>query len=144
MKMGRSAATDTGPGTEEKAMLSTTQAPGEPTTAARKPRCPRCGSDELVASDQVFADGTRHIRGNCAQCNAFVRYLPQPESGAKPRLYFGKHAGQTLDRIPSDYLAWCAATLDKLPVRLRNAIRQELERRQESISDADLTTGRAI
>jgi uncharacterized protein (DUF3820 family) len=44
------------------------------------------------------------------------------------RLPFGKHAGQALDTVPSDYLAWCVRTC-KLSSGLRLALANKLTRR---------------
>jgi hypothetical protein len=41
------------------------------------PRCPRCGSDELLVTWQALGDGRRAIRGECRHCRCFVAFLPQ-------------------------------------------------------------------
>jgi hypothetical protein len=45
---------------------------------------------------------------------------------------FGKHAGEPLDRVPTDYLNWCLRNIKNLRADLRAAIREELHRRGET------------
>jgi hypothetical protein len=47
--------------------------------------CRRCGGSRFRTGRQTFADGTRHVRADCATCGAFVRYLKQP-GAPEPRL----------------------------------------------------------
>jgi hypothetical protein len=54
--------------------------PGSSAVAANPadpPRCKHYKSTNLTTRWQVFADGTRHLRQECARCGAFRRYLPQ-------------------------------------------------------------------
>jgi hypothetical protein len=39
--------------------------------------CPRCRGAEFTTCWQLFQDGTRHARLDCARCRRYVRYLPQ-------------------------------------------------------------------
>jgi hypothetical protein len=42
---------------------------------------------------------------------------------------FGKHRGRRIDAVPLDYLLWAAANADGIGARMRQAIRDELDRR---------------
>jgi uncharacterized Zn finger protein len=43
--------------------------------------CRRCSGTRLHFGWQVFRNGTRHIRVECAECGAYVCYAPQtPEN----------------------------------------------------------------
>ena len=42
---------------------------------------------------------------------------------------FGKHRGKRIDAVPLDYLLWAAANADGIGARMRQAIRDELDRR---------------
>lgn len=43
--------------------------------------CPRCDATRFRFGWQVFANGTKHIRVECAACGAYVCYAPQtPEN----------------------------------------------------------------
>jgi hypothetical protein len=39
--------------------------------------CPQCGAAEFRTYWQTFADGSRHVRVDCARCKKFVRYAKQ-------------------------------------------------------------------
>jgi hypothetical protein len=56
------------------------QAPPTPREVPLGLKCPKCGGTEFKTWWQTFANGTRHIRADCAACRAFVRYLKQPDS----------------------------------------------------------------
>lgn len=46
-----------------------------------KDTCPRCGATRFRFGWQVFSNGTRHIRVECADCGAYVCYASQtPEN----------------------------------------------------------------
>lgn len=40
--------------------------------------CRQCQGTKFKTSWQTFADGTKHVRMDCGDCGAFVRYLKQP------------------------------------------------------------------
>ncbi len=53
-----------------------------PVTVTAGPRCRRCGATGTRERGQVFADGSRHRRIECAACGAFIRY--QATKKARP------------------------------------------------------------
>ena len=42
-----------------------------------KNECARCGGSRSRFGWQVFSNGTKHIRVECAECGAYVCYAPQ-------------------------------------------------------------------
>lgn len=54
-------------------------------------------------------------------------------------LWFGKYKGYSLEDIPSDYLAWMAANMER--EMLRDAAREELERRRPPRREQPLLLG---
>jgi len=44
--------------------------------------------------------------------------------------YFGKHNGQQVSEVPTQYLRWCVRTLTDIEPRLLESIREELTRRR--------------
>jgi hypothetical protein len=76
--------------------------------------CGSCGGTEGRTFWQTFADGTRHVRLECARCKRFIRWLPQhkhekPEQEEdEPVGYYTKrpadvHAGEV--KVPGS--GWC-------------------------------------
>ncbi|HEX5271849.1 MAG TPA: hypothetical protein VFW33_15230 [Gemmataceae bacterium] len=66
--------------------------------------CPKCGATAFKTFWQTFENGTRHVRCDCAECGAFVRYLKQPgapEPKYEPRKPTA-HAGE-LATPPADW-----------------------------------------
>jgi hypothetical protein len=65
-----------------------TQTQPTPSTLPEGLRCPKCGESRFKTVWQTFANGTRHVRADCAKCKTFVRYLKQdgaPEPEYRPR-----------------------------------------------------------
>lgn len=47
-------------------------------------RCPACGHTEFAQKVQTFANGTQHLREECAKCYKFIRYVPQNTCDHEP------------------------------------------------------------
>jgi hypothetical protein len=48
--------------------------------------CRRCRAAEFKLRWQTFTDGSQHLRGNCAKCGGWVRFLAVPAPArARPR-----------------------------------------------------------
>ena len=73
--------------------------------------CAKCGSvNNFSESEQIFADGSTHIKATCNDCGKFIKWLPQSE--IKTYLPFGKYRGQHTYQISDvDYLKWLVTIL---------------------------------
>jgi hypothetical protein len=49
--------------------------PPDPAPAALGLACAGCGATEIRTWWQTFANGTKHVRAECARCGRFLRYL---------------------------------------------------------------------
>ena len=75
-------------------------------------KCKSCGFDQFTVSEQTFKNGTKHLRASCAQCGAYLCYVPQADDSKKDpgefKMHFGKHKGKTLKELPESYIHWLA------------------------------------
>lgn len=70
--------------------------------------CRYCGSIDIVEEEQIFSDGTRHIRLTCGQCGRFQQYRKKVNNNEFTMPY-GKHKGEKIiDIVHSDrkYAVW--------------------------------------
>jgi hypothetical protein len=58
----------------------TVNLPPPPPPAELGLACRRCGATAFRTAWQTFANGTRHVRADCAGCGTFARYLKQAGS----------------------------------------------------------------
>ncbi|OGG46690.1 MAG: hypothetical protein A3F84_25145 [Candidatus Handelsmanbacteria bacterium RIFCSPLOWO2_12_FULL_64_10] len=85
--------------------------------------CPHCDADVPL---RLSRSGP-HVRGDCAVCGAYIRFVEQP--GVLP---FGRYRGQPITQVPRDYLAWLRRTPDvwgKLSEGRRQTIEEVLRDR---------------
>jgi hypothetical protein len=83
-------------------------APVELPPAASAPeglRCPKCGGTAFKTFWQTFADGSKHVRADCAACGAFVRYLKQP--GSPDFKHEPRKPGAHIDELAAPPDSWC-------------------------------------
>lgn len=68
--------------------------------------CASCHSvNNYSTEEQVFSDGSTHIRATCNKCGSFIKYMPQ--SKYKTYIPFGKYKGKhTYEVTDVDYLMW--------------------------------------
>jgi len=96
-----------------------------------KINCKNCLSDEVLFREQVFENGTRHLRAECKSCGKFIQYVEQEisyEEAASFKMPFGKHQGKTIEQIglqDPDYLAWAAVILKPGNVKRRIKVFQD-------------------
>lgn len=85
-----------------------------------------CNHENTTTIDQVFANGTKHVKESCVDCGAFIRWKPQ----GKPFVFpFGKYKGKTIaeiaiDKRGIDYLEWAVSNLDQ---KIASKIAEELK-----------------
>lgn len=87
--------------------------------------CKNCNKEtDYITSEQVFTNGSKHIRATCKECNRFIRYLPQ--DGIKTYIPFGKFKGMhTYQVTDADYLKWFSTIVKDN--RLINGINQRIK-----------------
>lgn len=68
-------------------------------------------------TEQIFKDGTRHIRVDCYDCGNFVKFEPTIKSDKEMAVWvmpIGKYKGKGLNDIAAtdpDYLRWASENL---------------------------------
>lgn len=60
---------------------------------------------DIEIIEQVFSNGTIHLRQQCSKCGKFLGYKQKPLSDDFI-FYFGKYKGLRLDQVPVSYLQW--------------------------------------
>jgi len=71
-------------------------------------KCTHCGG-QLEETEQIFSNGTKHIKLLCSDCRMWNGYKKQIVDSTKFEMPFGKHKGKTLGAICEDnphYLLW--------------------------------------
>ena len=75
--------------------------------------CKYCDG-ELIEKEQIFKNGTKHIRLDCSQ-EHFNGYKEQEKQPGEFVIPFGKHKGKTIHDIKTqhrDYFNWCIDNMD--------------------------------
>ncbi len=83
--------------------------------------CPYCATTEINRQHIPLANGSYHIKANCAVCGRFIKFLAH-----KPLCFhFGKHHGETVAEVAAKdpgYLYWCLSE-NVVKGRLKDAIK---------------------
>ena len=83
-----------------------------------------CLHEEQIEYEQIFSNGTKHLRVECVSCGAFIKYKPYIIDTYK--LWFGKHKGKMLKEVPPYYLQWyiengtCQKTINRIKLYFKN------------------------
>jgi len=86
--------------------------------------CPKC---EAIFEQGVTYPKGPHIRLDCPECAAFIKFLPQ--SVNKFVMPIGKHKGKQLKDIPNEYLQWAVqAWIDEKRKKIAKRIKEYLTR----------------
>lgn len=91
-------------------------------------KCQRCQKEvEPNIKEEIFANGTKHLRATCPECERLIKWLPQEENRGK--LFFGKYKGKTVyevAKIDPEYLHWLYANTNKhaLKIQIDEALSQ--------------------
>jgi Putative quorum-sensing-regulated virulence factor len=59
------------------------------------------------------------------------------------RMTFGKHRGEPVEDVPTNYLEWAIRTCNNLDFHLRDAIQRELSRRARAYHRGETADGRS-
>jgi uncharacterized protein (DUF3820 family) len=107
-------------------------------------RCPKCQDDNLKVVKVTF---------ECAKGHQFIEEVelpgegPPPATEEEPRrrlinipsiksnpanltMPFGKHKGELIENLPTDYINWCLENLEKLSLQVRNEMENQLVLRE--------------
>lgn len=70
--------------------------------------CNQCGVIGEPHTEQIpLAAGGFHLKASCADCGAYIKFLPH----SAPSIFFGKYKGKTVTEIAvsdPEYLRWLA------------------------------------
>ena len=87
--------------------------------------CPYCATTEIKRQHIPLANGSYHIKANCAGFGRFIKFLAHEP----PRFYFGKHRGETVTEVAAkdpSYLKWCLAENIVRNARLKKAVESKV------------------
>lgn len=83
--------------------------------------CVRCD----FSGDNTIKENGPHLTQYCGGCGAYMKNLPKED----PSFYFGKYNGKKVKDIDDlSYLEWYLKSIDRITVRMRGAIRAQIER----------------
>lgn len=89
--------------------------------------CPKCGKEvQTLRVQYECADG--HTWGEEVDRTVTAQQTA-PSQASGVRMPFGKHKGELLENIPSDYIHWCLEKLDDLRPDLREEMQNQLDLR---------------
>ena len=86
--------------------------------------CPQCGASEDYHTEQSGP----HLKAVCNCCNAYIKFLPQPNE--TPKLFFGKYKGREIKSLVDEedirYLKWLYYNATNLKAKTKQAIHDHL------------------
>lgn len=71
-----------------------------------------CNHNKTVDKEQIFNNGTKHIRRECKFCGGFIKFIRQNKPIEEEKIYFGKYKDYKLIDIPENYLLWLNDNLE--------------------------------
>jgi len=78
---------------------------------------------EPIITEKIFSNGTKHLEARCSACENFIKYLPHETDYKEVVMPFGKHKGEKLVNINSEYLWWLLEN-EAVKGNLKNCIEQ--------------------
>jgi hypothetical protein len=88
-------------------MAGITDLPPLPAPPPNPAACAGCGGLTFTTTWQTFANGTRHVRMNCAACGRFQRYLPQDRDGRPAYRHETRPADAHAAELRPPPASWC-------------------------------------
>ncbi len=76
-----------------------------------------CEHKDIIKTEKIFSNGTKHLEQRCDACGKFMGYAPQEittEKLANYKMPFGKYKDEYIAEViqkDMDYLLWAKANL---------------------------------
>jgi uncharacterized protein (DUF3820 family) len=81
---------------------------------------------KIYTSEQVFSNGTTHIRADCEACGRYLQYMPQYLPLEEEVIPFGAYKGEKLVNLKTDYLQFLYAS-GQIKNNIKTKIQKVLE-----------------
>lgn len=91
-----------------------------------------CGETQTIDIQQIFKDGTKHIRQNCKKCFHFIGFK-ESVSDDDFVMPMGAHRGKKMTDLPKEYLQWMMGST--LGNNLKNRAHRILMRTNKEVSE---------